>query len=426
MKTKYILSGLALVTSLHATTINDLFDTLKKQPTTKLDSLSTQMAHISKDKVDSGYYPKINMFASYTHYNTASSLKPLDPITTGKLTAANEPIPFSKTIQKVGLKLSMPIFIKELKTLSKKAKFLAKSAKLKQEINFYQNEAIILGANASLEYLDNLLVALHSTQKSLQKTKHDITISVNSGRMAGIELDKINEKLNQIDIAINDVKINRLNLISKIEQFTTITLDHFLPMSLVSLPSSDTILLLEPLKNSIDASLNDLKATKEKKYFPKVVFNALYTKNYAQDNVQDDRDLEENYGYYEVALSMPLYDKTQSTDIELKKIELLKSKLRLSKTTIEINSQIKALKDELRLLKKSKKLNKHNIANKKSLLKYAKVSFDEGRMTQEDYLRYEDDLLNAKSAYFKIVSQIWQDIGKLAVMYGVDLKRIVK
>ncbi|MEO1953174.1 MAG: TolC family protein, partial [Campylobacterales bacterium] len=116
----------------------------------------------------------------------------------------------------------------------------------------------------------------------------------------------------------------------------------------------------------------------------------------------------------------------KSIDIELKKIALMKSKMKLEKTKQELEAQIKSLKDGIVLLKKSKKLNDENIQNQKNLLKYAKMSFDEGRMTQEDYLRYEDALLNAKSAYFEVVSQIWQNIGKLAVIYGVDLKEIVR
>ncbi len=423
---KRVVLALALPLLLEAQGISELFDALQKQPISKIDAMNSKMAKISQKKVTSSYYPKLNMFASYTHYNSPTNLRPLSPIEAAKLTSKNEPLPFSTTIQKVGLKLSMPIFMKELSSLSQKAKFLAKSAKTKKKINFYENEAIILGANASLQYLDNLLVAMHSTQNSLQKTKHDITISVNSGRMPGIELDKIDEKLNQLDTSINNVKIKRLNLISKIAELTNITIKHSLAMSLTQEINSDEIILLKPLRDSIDASLSDLQATKDARYYPKVFLNGMYSKNYAQDNVKDERDLDVGYGYYEVVLSMPLYDRGKSIDIELKKIALMKSKMKLEKTKQELQAQIKSLKDGIVLLKKSKKLNDENIQNQKNLLKYAKMSFDEGRMTQEDYLRYEDALLNAKSAYFEVVSQIWQNIGKLAVIYGVDLKEIVR
>jgi len=412
--------------SLNATTMDELFSSLQKQPVSQMDNLNAKMANVSQKKVVSGYYPTIDLFASYAHYNSPSSLKPIDPIETGKLIAKGEPIPFSTTIEKVGVKFSMPLFMRELSSLSKKAKYLAKSAKIKKKINFYQNEALLLGANASLEYLDNLLVAMHSTQKSLQNTKKDIVISVNSGRMAGIELDKINEKLNQLEISINDVSIKRLNLVSQIAQLTDITLKHSVSMELVADVDKNDFILLKPLRSSLKASSCDLEASKQKRYYPKAFLNGVYTRSYAQDNPQDSRDLEEDFGYYEVVLSVPLFNKKDSVDVELKKVALLKSKMNLNKVEQELKYQVKAIEDELVLLKKSKKLNKKNIANKQNLLDYAKVSFTEGRMTQEDYLRYEDDLLDAKSAYFNIVSKIWQDMGKLAVMYGVDLKEIVR
>jgi len=415
-----------LTLSLEATTINDLFDSLKKQPISKLDGLNLSFATKVQEKINSEYYPDIELFGGYTHYNSATALKPLDPLATAKLTKANDPIPFSKTISNIGVKISMPLFVKELSSLTKKAKSLSKSAMLKKKINFYQNEATILASNGTLEYLDNLLLALNGTKSSLQKTKSDIKISVDSGRMPGIALDKIDEKLNQIDIAINNTQIGQLNLISKIESLTGINLSQHISMKKINDIDTTNIIILKPLKNNIDANLNDLKASKEKRYYPKVALNVLYNKNYAQNNIQDNRNIEENYGYYQLGVKLPLYNRSQSVDIELKKISLLKSKAKLAKTKQEITVQAKSLQKELQLLYRSKKLNKKNIKREQDLLNYAKVAFVQGRMTQEDYLKYEDELLNAKSNYFKVKSKIWQTVAKLAVIYGNDLKGVVR
>ena len=415
-----------LTLSLEATTINDLFDSLKKQPISKLDGLNLSFATKVQEKINSEYYPDIELFGGYTHYNSATALKPLDPLATAKLTKANDPIPFSKTISNIGVKISMPLFVKELSSLTKKAKSLSKSAMLKKKINFYQNEATILASNGTLEYLDNLLLALNGTKSSLQKTKSDIKISVDSGRMPGIALDKIDEKLNQIDIAINNTQIGQLNLISKIESLTGINLSQHISMKKINDIDTTNIIILKPLKNNIDANLNDLKASKEKRYYPKIALNVLYNKNYAQNNIQDNRNIEENYGYYQLGVKLPLYNRSQSVDIELKKISLLKSKAKLAKTKQEITVQAKSLQKELQLLYRSKKLNKKNIKREQDLLNYAKVAFVQGRMTQEDYLKYEDELLNAKSNYFKVKSKIWQTVAKLAVIYGNDLKGVVR
>jgi len=415
-----------LTMHLYATDITELFNSLKNQPTTKIDKLSSKSASLMQKKITSTYYPTFDMFASYTHYNSLTGLKPIDPLATAERLSKKEPLPFSKDITNIGLKISMPIFIKELSSLSEKANYLSKNAKIKKKINFLQNEAIIVGANSSLEYFHNLLIALTTTKKSLQKTKQDIAISVNSGKMAGIALDKIDVKLNEIEISINNIEIQKNNLISQIKSLTNITLEKYVPMYLEKNIETDNILLLKPLQNNIKATFSDIQASKEKRYYPKVAFNTMYKKSYAPDNVQDNRNLKEDYGYYQIALSMPIYDKSKDIDIQLKEIDLLKNQSKLEKTKQELDTQIKFLKQELLLLKKSQKLKKTNISKEEQLLKYAKISFDEGRMTQEDYMKYEDDVVKAKSEYFQTQAQIWQSISKLAVIYGNDLTEIIK
>jgi len=47
-------------------------------------------------------------------------------------------------------------------------------------------------------------------------------------------------------------------------------------------------------------------------------------------------------------------------------------------------------------------------------------------MTPKVYLRYEDALLNAKAKEYQVISQKWQTIGKLGVIYGNDLDEVVE
>ncbi len=410
--------------SLQAVTITQLFDAIKKQPTTKIDEISSKMAQIAQDRVSAGYYPKVDLFASYTHYNSPTNLIPLDPDATAKL--AGQSLPFSQTIQKVGIGASVPLFVKELGDLSQKAKYLAKSATLKKELNFYQNEALILGSNATLEYLNNLLLSLKATQKSLLKTKEDLQISVNSGRMPGIAIDKIDENLNQLDININNINIKKATLISNIENLTGLEIKNPAKMELITDVKEGEIFALKPLQEVINASMSDFQATYAKRYYPKVAFNVMWSENYTQDDSRLGNSVHEGYGYYQLGISMPLYNRGEDVDMQIKKIQIMKDKMKLKKSEQELKAEVKALQKELILLEKSKKLKKTNIEKNENLLRYAKVSFDEGRMTEEDYLVYEDKLLSAKSSYYETVSQKWQDIAKLAVIYGNDLKGVVR
>ena len=426
MRKLLILIFIMIAVNLQAVTMSELFNVIRKQPTSKIDEISSKMAQIAQERVNAGYYPKLNLFANYTHYNYATNLLPIDPKSAGKLIAMNQPLPFAKTIQRVGVMVSVPIFVKELGILSKKTKYLLKGAKLKKELNFYKNEAVVLGSNAGLEYLKHLKQTLDATKKSILKMKSDTQIAINNGRIPGIAKDKIDEKLNQLEIGINNIKIQQSLLLAQIQNLTGLSLTNSLPMKLVKKVDKGEFFATKLLQQSINASQSDLMVAKAKRYYPKFAFNVMWSENYAQNDANRNADVHRSYGYYQIGALMPLYDKSGDVNIQLKKIALMKNKMRLNKTKQELNIEAQSLKKELALLKKSIDLTKENIQKKRNLLEFAKVAFKEGRMTEEDYLRYEDGLLGAKSSYYQIISKKWQDIAKLAVIYGNDLRGVVK
>ena len=421
-----IFIALLIGLDVNALSLKDLFQALKKQPVSNVDTAVQKIAEAAKAKVNAAYYPKINIFGAYTHYNSPTNLRPLDPLATAKLTVQKAPLPFSNTIEKVGFKADVPIFVKELSALGEKAKHFAKSAKFKKELNFYQNEGVVLGSNASLEYLDSLLVALKTTKNSLQATRKDLSIAVDSGRTPAIALDKLDEKINQIDITINNIKIKKATVISNIQRLTGIELEKPVPMQMKAEVNKGSFYALKPLQEVVAASMSDYKASKYKRYYPKVALSLLWSENYAQNDVKYGRDVHRGYGYYSLGISVPLFDKTLDSDMQIKKITIMKNKMKLQKTKEELTAQSSALQKQLKLLINSEKLKKLNIKKEEDLLKYAKVAFEEGRMTEEDYLRYEDAVVSAKANYYEAVSQKWQTLAKLAVIYGNDLEGIVE
>lgn len=411
---------------LNATSMKDLFTALRKQPVSKVDEEVAKIAKAARQKVNAAYYPVVNVFGNYTHYNSPTNLRPLDPLATARLSANGDPLPFAQTIQKIGIKATVPVFIKELASLSEKAKHLAKSAKLKKRLNFFQNEAVIVASNSSLQYLDSLLQALKATRESLLKTRSDLKISVESGRSPAIALDKIDEKINQIDITINNVQIKRASLLSSIRRLTGIELEKPVSMTFVKDVTKSSFFALKPLEESVKAAMSDYKASKEKRYYPKVALSLLWSENYAQHDVKLDKDVHRGYGYYSLGVTVPLFDKTLDSDMQIKKITIMKNKMKLEKTKEELAAEVGALEKQLKLLTNSEKLKKDTIKKEENLVRYAKVAYKEGRMTEEDYLRYEDALISSKSNYYEAVSQKWQTIAKLAVIYGNDLEGVVR
>lgn len=411
---------------LHATTITELFDAVSEQPSAKVDAFGAKMGELGVKKVESNYALKADAFATATLYSDPTNLLPVDPIKAGELARNNEAMPFAKDIEKIGVKLSMPLYVAELDNLVQKSKHLAQSAKLKHQLNIFKNEAVVLGSDATLIYLENLLKAMQTRKSSLKTTRNILEVGVQSGGMAGIALDKIDEGINKLDISINNIELKRSQVIAQIESLTNMELKESAPLNVANELNQEQIFALEPLHALVLASQEDLKASKAKRYSPKVALSAMWSENYTTSDVSKSSSLSEDYGFVQVGVSLPLYDTTADSDIELKKVQIMKDKMKLEKTKQELMSQAKDLSRQLGLLEKSAQLTQNNVEKEEKLLAYAKVAFGQGSMTQEDYLQYENSLLATQANYYQVLSQKWQVIGKLAVIYGNDLKGVVQ
>ncbi|MDZ7596947.1 MAG: hypothetical protein U5J82_01265 [Desulfobacterales bacterium] len=67
-----------------------------------------------------------------------------------------------------------------------------------------------------------------------------------------------------------------------------------------------------------------------------------------------------------------------------------------------------------------------SIADSETLLAIAQVAVRSGRMTLEDYLRYESDVLAAQAMRFQARQQWWQVLSQQAALYGIDLRGVVE
>ena len=144
---KKIAITLLLPWLLEAQSIPELFDALKVHSQVKADSLVVKKSQIASDMVDSSLYPKVDLFASYDNYSTATGMVPVPPNQLLDMVQDQSVAqPFSTNIYRVGAKFSMPIFVKSIYTTADKAKAMRRSAEAKKEINILKNEALIVGA----------------------------------------------------------------------------------------------------------------------------------------------------------------------------------------------------------------------------------------------------------------------------------------
>ena len=421
---KALLFSVAACVVMEASTLHTLFDALKKQPVTRVDEVAIELAKLQKQKIEDKLYPSLNLFASYEYYDHDTNLRPVPPPEANRRIAHSQALPFAKNIQRLGAMLSMPLFVKELFTLQDKVSHLIEAAKFKKELDIYKNEAVIVGAYANVRFIQELQKALFARKKSLLKTYEDLQIKVQSGRAAPITLDKIESALEKIDIAIAQTKAKEAALLSQIEALTGVQLQHADPITQRGEIEKSALFALKPLKERLQASQKDIQAKKEQ-FLPKLLLEAKFSQNYAQHDVMFDKSIDTEYGQAAVKLVIPL-SKEQFTDIEIAKTNLLQESENYAKVKMELQAQASSLEQELKAYKHMQKSAQKRVEKEKELLRYAKEAFNVGRLTEEEYLRYEDALLEAIADLEETKAKIWQTVAKLAVLYGNDLERIVE
>ncbi len=419
-----IFLSLCTITLIQASELHTLFDALKKQPVTKVDEAAIRVVSLQKEKIKDKLYPSLRLFASYEYYDHDTNLRPVPPPEANRRIAQHKALPFAKNIQRVGGVVSMPLFVKELFTLQEKLSYLIRAAKLKKELNLYKNEALIVGAYANLDYIQEIELALFARKKSLLKTYEDLQIKVQSGRAAPVALDKIESALDKIEIAIAQIAAKKAKLLSQIEALTGVRLQKAQTITQIAPIQKSKLFALKALEQKLQASQKDVQAKKEQ-FLPKILLEAKYTQNFAQEDVMFHKSLHTEYAQASLKLLIPLA-KEQFRDIEIAKAKLLQEQEELAKVKMQLEAEALSLEQELQAYKHAQESAKKRVEKERDLLRYAKEAFKVGRLTEEEYLRYEDALLEAIANLEEIRAKRWQTLAKLAVLYGNDLERIVE
>ncbi len=413
---------------LGATTLPELFDALKNHSQTKADALLIKQAKVAQSMADAKLYPTVNLFAKYDYYTTATGMLPVPP---NQLLAMVKPgptavaQPFSQNIMREGASFSMPLFVKTIYTMADKAQKMQQSAKAKKEINILKNEALIVGANANFLYLQALEKSLGTKEKSLLETKKTIQIKVDTGRAPESALYKIEDGLNQISIAKNNIALKKEQIINSIRAITGITLQKPIEMHPAqALHTTQEIAALKPLRLKIAATQLDVDAQKEKLY-PTIAAYGKYAFSQASA-YNKDKGVNEKYGNIGIVLQIPLLAMDRYEGIERAKVTMQSENAELQKLEDELTSKAKMLQNSLPLLENSIKLSQKNIENKEKLLKIAKVNYTSGRLSTEEYLRYEDELVSAHAKLHQTEAQKWQTLMQLAVIYANNIEEMVQ
>ncbi|WP_296823483.1 TolC family protein [Sulfurovum sp.] len=405
----------------HAVTITTLLDAVKQRPQSTLDALEVQRGALGERRISDKLMPKLDAFAGYEIYNRPSNLRPVLP---SEMQTPGAALPFSKNISRLGVQFSWPVFVKSLYTLKEKASLMHLAAKDKKKLNLIQREAGVVGAVAYLRYMESLKGALLAKERSILATRKKVALMVKEGRAAQSQLLTLDTHINELKMNIVGIDQQRNSLFAKVETLTGISPRQSVPLRQKGRIKKEKIFALLPLEKKLRASQAGIKAAKEN-YYPTLAMKGSYTRSHG-DAYNNDESVNTNYGMLGLYVNIPIYDSSKSTAVEEAKLDYYKERSLVDDTRDTLGVKARELSREIVLLGRSFKLAQKSVKEQKTLLKVAKVSLENEVITQEEYLRYEDALANAKANLYKIRAQKWQDIAQLAVIYGNDLRRIVK
>ncbi|RLB78458.1 MAG: hypothetical protein DRH15_10085 [Deltaproteobacteria bacterium] len=419
-----LLLSFQFVASAAAVDITTLLKSVEKQPQALIDTLAIEQGKAAVKKAYSPLFPKVYAIGSYEHYNSPTNLRPLPP--TEVNIAAGESIPFSENIYRYGVQASVPIFIKEVFDTAKSLKAVAEKSQIKRDFTIIANQSAVLSLNSTLIYLSDLQRLIKQRISSLRETEKIVEMGVRNGRLAEFELFKIQKLMQTLDLQLNDVSTRKNTALRKLMEITGMSdLQGPVPMELVrELPTKGAYMELALLKRDIEAAGHELKAKKDY-LFPKLYLQGFYTGNIGEAYNTGDR-IDRSYAKVAINLTFPLFDRTSHEDEQIARIKLKKAKAQYKKLRQELDAKAGEIRRQAPIIRYAIEKAKKNIDISRQILEISKVAYQNRRMTIEDYLQYEVDVLEAETRLSFWKDQQWRLVAQQAVLFGQNLIGVVQ
>ena len=406
-----------------AVDIHELLDAAARQPGYEISRLSVQESGLQQDRATAALFPKIGLFGRAEIYNSPTNLRPVTP-TESSVYASGESVPFSEEILRYGLSFEAPVYVHELYVLRRKANLLRQKTETDRQLDLLGRQAAVVSLNSALTYLQGLGKAIEARHASLRKTLEDMALKVKTGRSPESELVKIQKTLNDLDQQANDLAAKRLDTLCEIKALTGMELTEPVAMILFEKPEGASYLPVDAAQYNADAAQKEVERRRAARY-PTLAVTGFLSGNDGEA-YNTDSHIYRSYNEAALVLKIPLFDRSLSTDEAIARVQAEKAQKQLAQTRIDVAALVDALDRKIPILEKSIDLAQKSITDSETLLSVAKVAVRSGRMTLEDYLRYESDVLSAQAALYQARQQRWQVLSQQAALYGTDLKGVVK
>lgn len=415
---------LICITTLSAAELNitTLLEAAGRQPDMQSSQLAVEATAIQLEQARAELYPKFSAFGNFERYNSPTNLRPMPP--TEAIAAAGDSLPFSKEIERYGLKVEMPLFVKGLYTLADKVKQLQQGSRIGHELKLLTRQAEVVSLDASLAYVTDLNAAIAARLASLQKTRDDLQMAVDNGRVPESELLRLDTTINTLQKQQNDLQIQKLTLVNQLKQLTGLEIEHFVSLTQQRPVMDGEFLRQRQQQASVAVAEQEVQRT-EDQYYPTVKLVGAMTENYGTAYNTDD-SIDRSYNYLGINISLPLFDRTLSTATDFARMQLHREQQQLAQMRIDVATEADTLAGQLPLLERSQALALKSFENSRKVLEIARVAYRNGRITTEEYLKNETEVLDAEAALHQTSRDRWQVICRQAVLFGDDLTGVVK
>lgn len=403
-------------------TITTLLEAIARQPDMRGSALDVEAVDTRLKQARAELYPKLSAFGRYEMYNSPTNLRPMTP--TEIDVAGGESIPFSKGITRYGLRAEMPIFIKGLYTLADQVRQLQKASRPGHQLRLITRQAAVVSLDAALAFNSRLDLAIAARIGSLRKTRKDLRLAVDNGRTPESELLKVKTLLNDLHKQQNELQRQAIDLKSQLQQLTGIQLERFVQMRLKRPVSKSGFLRLTQQRANVAAAQKELQGAWDKHY-PVLKLEGSVSSNRGEA-YNTDRAIDRDYDYLGIKLSLPLFDRSLSTAIDQAEIQLRRKRQQLAQLRIDLTAEADSLREQLPVIDRSTELAQTTLENNRQLLEIAKVTYRTGRMTTEEYLRFEVQVLEAEAALHQTHVDRWQVVSRQAVLYGDELTGVIE
>lgn len=402
--------------------ITTLLEAAGKQPDMQSSQLAVETTAMQLEQARSELYPKLSAFGNYERYNSPTNLRPMPP--TEVNVAAGDSLPFSKEIERYGLKVELPLFVKGLYTLADKVKKVQQGSEIGHALKLVTRQAEVVSLDASFAYITDLNAAIAARLLSLQKTRDDLQLAVDNGRVPESELLRLDTSINSLQKQQNDLQIQKLTLINQLKQLTGLAIDYPVPLIQQRQVVDGAFLRQKQQQVSVAVAEKEVQRT-EDQYYPTVRLVGAITENYGTAYNTDD-SINRSYNYLGINISLPLFDLSLGSATDLARVQLHREQQQLAQVQIDVATEADTLRRQLPLLEKSQALALQSLNNSKKVLEIARVAYRNGRVTTEEYLKNETEVLDAEAAFHQTNRDRWQVICRQAILFGDDLTGVVQ